>query len=265
MLDNVLNSLRRGAVRVQRRGEDVAHSARMRVEIYQLSREQDSLYARLGRAYHNKADAAVLDALSADVRRLDEEISARERLIAELGADQAESEETPPRETSAEAVHAAAARTRPPPALPDGSLASSHEANLNDRPDAGRSEAEPAPRPDAPPVGVPGVSSNAPKFTERPTQAEPRLEPTLPPPASNTASRIWRAKEEQRMSDDTNKVNPVGPISDATMTETGKELPPREREYSGVGDEAERDKMRRHPITLDEGEKAERNPDPLDK
>ena len=256
---------------MQRRGEEVAHSVRLRFEIYQLSREQDSLYARLGRAYHHKADAAVLEELSAEVRRLDEEIAAREQLIAELGADQGEAGETSLKETPAEAVHAAAARTRPPtgladPVLADSGLADSEgsrEANLGDLPADAASVAELGLPPDVPPVSVSTL-----RFSEQTAPAslpvQPSVQPTTPPPASNAASRIWRAKEEQRMSDDT-KVNPVGPISDATMTETGKELPPREREYSGVGDEAERDKMRRHPITLEEGEKAERDPDPLDK
>ena len=60
-------------------------------------------------------------------------------------------------------------------------------------------------------------------------------------------------------------VNPVGPNDEAVMDDPSKELPPRKRDYSGVGDEAERDHMRRHPFTLEEGEKASRNPDPLDK
>ncbi len=108
MLDNIFSSVKRGAEKVQRRGEEVAHSARLRLEVYQLSRELDSLYARLGRAYHAGADAARARGLREEVRRLDEEIAARERLIAELNAGR-------PRELrGAEAVHAAAARTRPP-------------------------------------------------------------------------------------------------------------------------------------------------------
>lgn len=84
MLDNILNSVRRGAGRVQRRGEEVAQGARLRVEVFQLTRELDTLYARLGRSYHAGADPGVLSGIQDDVRRVDEEISARERLLREL-------------------------------------------------------------------------------------------------------------------------------------------------------------------------------------
>lgn len=87
MLDNILNSVRRGAERVQRRGEEVAHVARLRLEVFQLGRELDSLFARLGRAYHSGAEASVLEGVQQDIRRVEDEIGARERLISELGDD----------------------------------------------------------------------------------------------------------------------------------------------------------------------------------
>ncbi|WP_051363453.1 hypothetical protein [Deinococcus murrayi] len=93
MLDNIFDTVRRGAERVQRRGEEVAQSARLRVEVFTLTRELDTLYARLGRAYHAGADAAILAGIQEELRRVDEEISARERLIAELSAQDEESVE----------------------------------------------------------------------------------------------------------------------------------------------------------------------------
>lgn len=87
MLDNILNTVKRGAERVQRRGEEVAHATRLRMEVFQLSRELDALYARLGRSYHAGADVEVLSGVREDIRRVEEEIRARERLITELGAD----------------------------------------------------------------------------------------------------------------------------------------------------------------------------------
>ncbi|AZI41961.1 hypothetical protein EHF33_03670 [Deinococcus psychrotolerans] len=270
MLDNIFNSVKRGAEKVQRRGEEVAQSAKLRVEIYQLARELDGLYARLGRAYHADADQGVLDELRGDVERLNEEIASREQLILELG--EAEEEQT-----HSEAVQAAAARTRTaevleivsanPVFLTETAASDGSEPNLGDLPDLGQSAAHPVPPSDAPrpspqpsaPV-QPAANSNAPQFVER--SATPSI--TAP---STAASRIWRAKEEARMNDDqqpTAPVKPDGPDGEAVMTDLGKELPDR-KDYSGVGDEAERDKMRRHPITLTEGERAERNPDPLDK
>ncbi|UQN07108.1 hypothetical protein [Deinococcus sp. QL22] len=90
MLDNILNSVRRGAERVQRRGEEVAQVTKLRVEVFQLTREQDGLFARLGRSYHAGADASVLQTVQEDIRRVDEEINARERLIQELNTAAAE-------------------------------------------------------------------------------------------------------------------------------------------------------------------------------
>ncbi|WP_197050751.1 hypothetical protein [Deinococcus sp. YIM 77859] len=92
MLDDILNRVRRGAERVQRRGEEVAQTARLRVEVFQLTRELDTLYARLGRSYHAGADPEVLGGLREEIRRVDEEIQARERLIEELSS--ARTEET---------------------------------------------------------------------------------------------------------------------------------------------------------------------------
>ncbi|WP_189073201.1 hypothetical protein [Deinococcus sedimenti] len=85
MLDNILSTVKKGAERVQRRGEEVASATRLRVEIFSLSRELDGLFARLGRSYHAGADIDVLNGVREDIRRVEEEIRARERLITELG------------------------------------------------------------------------------------------------------------------------------------------------------------------------------------
>ena len=87
MLDNILHQMRRSAERVQRRGEELTQSARLRLEVFGLSRELEGLYARLGRAYHAGADSEVLQGIQDEIRRVDEEISAREHLIQELGSD----------------------------------------------------------------------------------------------------------------------------------------------------------------------------------
>ncbi|ABF44687.1 hypothetical protein Dgeo_0384 [Deinococcus geothermalis DSM 11300] len=87
MLDNILNQMRRSAERVQRRGEELTQSTRLRLEVFGLSRELEGLYARLGRAYHAGADSEVLQGIQDEIRRVDEEISARERLIQELSHD----------------------------------------------------------------------------------------------------------------------------------------------------------------------------------
>ena len=88
-----MDRVRRGAERVQRRGEEVAQSTRLRLEVFQLNRELDTLYARLGRSFHSGAEAEVLEGLREEIRRVDEEIQARERLITELNAEPTGDEE----------------------------------------------------------------------------------------------------------------------------------------------------------------------------
>jgi len=87
MIDGFLNTLRKSGERVQRRSEEVAQAARLRVDIFQLGREQGVMYARLGRAYHANASVSTLEEIRAEIARVDEEISAREKLLAELGTD----------------------------------------------------------------------------------------------------------------------------------------------------------------------------------
>ncbi|MFC5849499.1 hypothetical protein [Deinococcus petrolearius] len=86
MLDTILDTVRRGAERVQRRGEEVAQVARLRMEVFQLGRELDGTYGRLGRAYHGGAQPDQLAEIQVEIRRLEGEIQARERLITELGS-----------------------------------------------------------------------------------------------------------------------------------------------------------------------------------
>ena len=87
MLDSILNTVKKASERVQRRGEEVAQVARLRLEVFQLGRELDATYARLGRSYHGNAGAETLHGVRDEIRRIEEEIASRERLIAELGED----------------------------------------------------------------------------------------------------------------------------------------------------------------------------------
>lgn len=100
MLDNLLNTVKKGAEKVQRRGEEVAQIARLKMEIFQLNRELDGHYARLGRAYHDGKEVDILSGVREDIRHTEEEIRGRERLITELG----ETPDPPPQEASAASI-----------------------------------------------------------------------------------------------------------------------------------------------------------------
>ncbi|AFZ68717.1 hypothetical protein [Deinococcus peraridilitoris] len=97
MFDNILDSLKRGAQRARSRGEEVAQTTRLRFEVYQLNRDLDALYGRLGRAYHSGAEVAILQPMRDEIARIDEEIAARERLITELSEGEKASGTAPDR------------------------------------------------------------------------------------------------------------------------------------------------------------------------
>jgi len=120
MLDDIMDRVRRGAERVQRRGEEVAQTTRLRLEVFQLTRELDTLYARLGRSYHAGAETGVLQTIQEDIRRVDEEIGARERLIEELNVDQPPEQQAPegPQETPSGTV----VRVTAQPTAPQGPM-----------------------------------------------------------------------------------------------------------------------------------------------
>lgn len=181
MLDNILNTVRQGVEKVQRRGEEMTQVARLKVEVYQLGRELEGHFARLGRAYHGAADQDLLEGVREDIRRTEDEIRARERLISELGDDT----ETPgvgagdtgaapgtPSEagrTSSASVVAlpidpAPINPAPTPATPAPQAPGSSDGSQTDPPDAaGHSQAT-----------TPELH-NRPTFTDRPTQGD---EPT---------------------------------------------------------------------------------------
>lgn len=247
MLDNILNSLQRGAERVQRRGEEVAQVARLRLEIFQLGRELDGHFARLGRAYHARAEKDTLGGIQDEIRRAEEEISARERLISELGED--------PKADGEMTVY-----------TPDGvGRVSAQEdaaaqASVSNRPNFTGTDA------------VTGVSAQAtepsiPAPVPRPQQ------PTIPQEVTTmTNPRPDKEKlEQQRGQIDLNQTDRShhdaadGDYTspDPTVQHADELLEPGDKTAS-MGKEAERDKFTRHAEILEEGKRASEKPDPLD-
>jgi hypothetical protein len=238
MLDNILNSVKRGAERVQRRGEEVAQVARLRLEIFQLGREVDSHFARLGRAYHAGAEKDTLSGIQDEIRRTEEEISARERLISELGEDpHAEGEMT---------VYS-----------PDGvEKVSTDQASQTNRPPFTET---------AVPAGA--TEPNIPSAVPHPQQSSFQPEvPTMTSPRPDK-ERLEKQRGEidlnqtDRSHHDASQGDYTSP--DPTVQHSDELLEPGD-ETAGVALEAERDKVFRHNNTLKEGKRASENPDPLD-
>lgn len=303
MIDSLLSNLKRGAERVQQRSEAVAQAARLRVEVFQLSREQDALFARLGRAYHSGAAPDALAGIQDELRRVEDEIASRERLIGELG------------EVGTEPAPAAPAPVSPTPVAP--AAASAEAVTLRkDSAEVDAAPVSPVSAHPAPPVSA-GVAQPADVLpvTVRPGQAAdaqpaaPRPSPfatSATPVVTNeapTAVSVWKAKQEARMnerapetaqpsqdgtiqadgsrSSDTKQIGgtditgrPDGP--DPTTTAGGNphgnpSIPNSDTHRvlgdatASQGNEAGRDEMFRHANHLKEGKEATLAPDPLDK
>ena len=266
MIDGFLSTLRKTGERVQRRGEEVAQGARLRLDIFQLGRELDALYARLGRAYHGNAEVSTLEEIRAEIARVDEEIAARELLMTELGAELDSSR--------AEPVGAAAGQVN---LVKPSTPAASPFAVAAPVPQTARTE----------------VSDTV--IAHQETQTE-----EVQPREAQTALSVWREKEAARMSDENLKAGPLtsGPATDATgrpdgedddpttttggdlhsgpyaipggqaaatnpnEAGTGDKLQPTDNTAS-MGNEAARDEMVRRDNHLKEGQMAALDPDPL--
>ena len=208
MIDGILHRLRRTGERVQRRSEEVAQSARLRLDVFQLNRELDALYARLGRSYHAQGAVSVLEGIRADIGRVEDEIASRERLLSELSDTQVQ------------------------------------------EPEEGQATPSAAPAP-----SELRISPFVPIASTLPSSGH-----SAPP--AQAALSVWHEKEAARMSSENNV--PEGSSVPGNPNESGNpEKPEVTGNAVGVGDEAARERLYRHPNTLKEGEAASRSPDPL--
>lgn len=85
MLDPFVRLMKSGLLRVQQRGETMSAAARLRVQLFQLTRERDQHYAELGRAYHKGASVAELQGIREQIRQTEVAREALERCLQELG------------------------------------------------------------------------------------------------------------------------------------------------------------------------------------
>lgn len=64
---------------LRQRGEHLAQTARLKMEVMSYSRDLESLYARLGRAYHNRAASEILALIEQEIAQVEGDIALRER------------------------------------------------------------------------------------------------------------------------------------------------------------------------------------------
>jgi hypothetical protein len=86
LLDNILETVKKGVEVAREKGEMGVNVARLRLEMANLGRERDGFYQRLGKMYvQSPNDHAMLDPLVDEIKRIAHEIESREQELAKLG------------------------------------------------------------------------------------------------------------------------------------------------------------------------------------
>lgn len=81
VLDSLKETLLSRTEGLRQRGEQLAHTAKLKMEVMQYSRDLESLYARLGRAYHKRSDVEILNLIEQEIRQVEADIALRERQL----------------------------------------------------------------------------------------------------------------------------------------------------------------------------------------
>lgn len=85
LLDNLKKNLSKGYEFAKEKGELGARVARVRLDILNLNRERDVLFARLGRSYYfGRNDSSALEPIMRELERVHATIRDRESVLAQL-------------------------------------------------------------------------------------------------------------------------------------------------------------------------------------
>lgn len=85
LLDNLKKNLSKGYEFAKEKGELGARVARVRLDILNLNRERDMLFARLGRSYYfGRNDSSALEPIVRELERVHATIRDRESVLAQL-------------------------------------------------------------------------------------------------------------------------------------------------------------------------------------
>ena len=81
VLDSLKETLLSRTEGLRQRGGQLANTARLKMEVMSYSRDLESLYARLGRAYHHRADGEILAVIEQEIVQVERDIALRERQL----------------------------------------------------------------------------------------------------------------------------------------------------------------------------------------
>jgi hypothetical protein len=85
LLDNLKKNLSKGYEFAKEKGELGARVTRVRLDILNLNRERDVLFARLGRSYYfGRSDSSALEPIVRELERVHATIRDRESVLAQL-------------------------------------------------------------------------------------------------------------------------------------------------------------------------------------
>jgi chromosome segregation ATPase len=115
LLDDIAGGLKKGLDYAKEKGELGAKIAQLRLDLVNLSRERDALYARLGKMYFtNREDTARLEPIIAELQRVLSEVGKREEALDKLGEKPEEAQTASSDPTHAASAHPAEAAPSSP-------------------------------------------------------------------------------------------------------------------------------------------------------
>ncbi len=108
LLEDIAGGLKKGLDFAKEKGELGAKIAQLRLDLVNLARERDALYARLGKMYFtNRDDTARLEPIIAELQRVLSEVRKREESLDKLGEKPEEAQTASSDTTHAASTHPA--------------------------------------------------------------------------------------------------------------------------------------------------------------
>ncbi|WP_034345107.1 hypothetical protein [Deinococcus misasensis] len=118
-LDNLAKGLKSALDVAKTKGEEAAQYSKLRYEIFQLNRDLEATYSKLGKQVFNANTLEGTGEFFAEVRRLQAEIAQKEEDLREIGQKNPEAAEAAEAAIQAEANAAAQSQTYTPQAAAD--------------------------------------------------------------------------------------------------------------------------------------------------
>lgn len=94
LLDELAEKLKQGLELIAKMGEDAAQTAKLRYEIFNLGRELETQFNKLGKVAYENQDPLESSGIRMDIDRIKAEIARLEQTLKDMGESEAPAEAT---------------------------------------------------------------------------------------------------------------------------------------------------------------------------